>query len=338
MKQMYYIGVDVSKGKVDIAVLSATKEVVLEQVIKNEVRTLNRFFRMLYRKLKIGREEVLVCCETTGIYNHPLEVSCTQMDIFLWVESALKIKKAASDLRGKSDRKDALRIAEYAIRYEDRKFRFIPHDEFTEKLGDLLKVRDTLLAQKVGIENQLNESKAMYPERYKTFLKCYKATLKIIQVELTNIEKEIDELIKKDPKVGKNIELLTSIPGIGRQNALQFILHTDNFKAFHSANHLACYAGVVPFPNESGVSIKKYRVSKLANQKLKKLLHMAAMSCTRAHGELKEYYIRKVKEGKNKMLVINALRNKLVHRMFAVIKRQTIYMKEICNSAILAEL
>jgi transposase len=66
MKQMYYIGVDVSKGKVDIAVLSATKEVVLEQVIKNEVRTLNRFFRMLYRKLKIGREEVLVCCETTG--------------------------------------------------------------------------------------------------------------------------------------------------------------------------------------------------------------------------------------------------------------------------------
>jgi transposase len=74
----------------------------------------------------------------------------------------------------------------------------------------------------------------------------------------------------------------------------------------------------VPFPNQSGVSIKRDRVSKLANQKLKKLLHMAAMSCIRAHGELKEYFIRKVKEGKNKMLVINAIRNKLVHRMFAV--------------------
>ena len=94
MKQMYYIGVDVSKGKVDIAVLNAAKEVVLEQIIKNEVKALNRFFRVLFRKLKIEKKDILVCCETTGIYNHPLEVSCTQMDIFLWVENALKIKKA----------------------------------------------------------------------------------------------------------------------------------------------------------------------------------------------------------------------------------------------------
>jgi transposase len=129
---------------------------------------------------------------------------------------------------------------------------------------------------------------------------------------------------------------LTSIPGIGRQNALNFILFTNNFKDFHSANHLACYAGVVPFPNQSGGTIKKDRVSKLANHKLKKLLHMAAMSCIRAHGDLKEYYIRKVKEGKNKMLVINALRNKLAHRMFAVIKRQTPYVNQISDPAILA--
>ena len=336
MKQMYYIGVDVSKGKVDIAVLNATKEVVLEQIIKNEVKALNRFFRVLFRKLKIEKEDILVCCETTGIYNHPLEVSCTQMDIFLWVESALKIKKAASDLRGKSDRKDACRIAEYAIRYEDRKHRFVPQDEITQKLDDLLKVRDTLIAQKVGIENQLTESKAMFPERYKTFSACYKATLKTMLAEIAKVEKQIDELTKKDPEVKKNIELLTSIPGIGKQNALQFILHTSNFKAFQSANHLACYSGVVPFPNQSGVSIKRDRVSKLANQKLKKLLHMAAMSCIRAHGELKEYFIRKVKEGKNKMLVINAIRNKLVHRMFAVIKRQTPYLREIQEFAIVA--
>jgi len=101
MKQMYYIGVDVSKGKVDIAVLNSAKEVVLEQIIKNEVKALNRFFRVLIRKLKIENEDILVCCETTGIYNHPLEVSCAQLNIFLWVESAFKIKKAASDLEGK---------------------------------------------------------------------------------------------------------------------------------------------------------------------------------------------------------------------------------------------
>ena len=336
MKQMYYIGVDVSKGKVDIAVLNSAKEVVLEQIIKNEVKALNRFFRVLIRKLKIENEDILVCCETTGIYNHPLEVSCAQLNIFLWVESAFKIKKAASDLRGKSDRKDASRIAEYAIRYEDRKYRFEPQDDVTQKLDDLLKARDTLIAQRVSIEIQLTESKVMYPERYKTLSACYKATLKTMLAETAKVEKQIDELTKKDPAVKRNIELLTSIPGIGKQNALQFILHTNNFKNFESANHLACYSGVVPFPNQSGVTIKRERVSKLANQKLKKLLHMGAMSCIRAHGELKDYYIRKVKEGKNKMPVINAIRNKLVHRMFAVIKRQTPYTNEIQEFAIRA--
>ena len=74
---------------------------------------------------------------------------------------------------------------------------------------------------------------------------------------------------------------------------------------------------------------KRERISKLANQKLKKLIHLAAMASVRVKGELKDYFIRKVKEGKNKMLVLNAIRNKLIQRMFAVIKRQSPYTQEI---------
>ena len=58
------------------------------------------------------------------------------------------------------------------------------------------------------------------------------------------------------------------------------------------------------------------------------LLHMVAMSAaTRTKGELSEYYIRKVNEGKNKIPVINAVRAKLVMRMFAVIKNNIFYGK-----------
>jgi VIT1/CCC1 family predicted Fe2+/Mn2+ transporter len=77
----------------------------------------------------------------------------------------------------------------------------VPQDEVTQKLNDLLKVRDTLISQRVGIENQLTESKAMYPERYKTFSACFKATLKTILAEIAKVEKQIDELTKKDPDV-----------------------------------------------------------------------------------------------------------------------------------------
>lgn len=54
---------------------------------------------------------------------------------------------------------------------------------------------------------------------------------------------------------------------------------------------------------------------------------MAAMSALQVKGELQTYYQRKVAEGKNKMLVINALRNKLIHRIYAVVKRGKKYDK-----------
>jgi transposase len=91
---------------------------------------------------------------------------------------------------------------------------------------------------------------------------------------------------------------------------------------------LACYAGVVPFLNESGTVVKRARISKMASLKLKSLLHLAAMSAIRMTSELKDYYIRKVSEGKNKMTVLNAVRNKIVHRIWAVIQRQSAFMPQ----------
>jgi transposase len=49
------------------------------------------------------------------------------------------------------------------------------------------------------------------------------------------------------------------------------------------------------------------------------------MSTITRNKELADYYQRKVLEGKNKMVVINAIRNKILHRLCAVIKRQTPY-------------
>lgn len=67
------------------------------------------------------------------------------------------------------------------------------------------------------------------------------------------------------------------------------------------------------------------RVNHQARKKLKPLFHLAAMAAVRAKGELKTYYERKVAEGKNKMLVLNAVRNKLIHRIYAVVKRKQKY-------------
>ena len=95
----------------------------------------------------------------------------------------------------------------------------------------------------------------------------------------------------------------------------------------HGAKKFNCYAGVAPCSYSSGSSQhSKAKVSHRADKVMKRLLHLAAVAVThRVGGELKKYYERKVAEGKNKMLVINALRAKIVARMFAVIKRNEKY-------------
>lgn len=69
----------------------------------------------------------------------------------------------------------------------------------------------------------------------------------------------------------------------------------------------------------------KSRVHFIANRKIKSLLHMAALSAVAFNEELKTYYKRKVQEGKNKMSVLNAVRFKLICRIFSVVKRGELY-------------
>lgn len=81
-------------------------------------------------------------------------------------------------------------------------------------------------------------------------------------------------------------------------------------------------------PVRSGSSIRgKTRVNRHARLRLKSLFHLGAMSAIRMKGELQDYYTRKVSEGKNKMLVLNAVRNKLIHRVCSVVHRGKKYDK-----------
>lgn len=327
MNQNYFIGVDISKSKIDCAVINAQMETLSEKVVVNTDQKVKSFLSGILKKLKAKPSEVLICCENTGIYNRPLERTCHVLGIELWVEHPLKIKRASTDMRGKNDRQDAMRIAEYAFRYQDKKVLYCEPSDLIKELNRQIKIRETLLNQRTAILNQLGESKSHDLDEFKTLNAGFKAILKTLNSQIKTTNNKIDKLTLEEESLAENVRLMKSIPGIGQQNAINLIVATNNFKAFTSAKHLACYAGVVPFQNQSGTIVKRERISKMANLKIKKLLHMAAMASIKADQELKSYYVRKVSEGKNKMSVLNAIRNKLVHRIMAVITRKTPYLK-----------
>jgi transposase len=116
------------------------------------------------------------------------------------------------------------------------------------------------------------------------------------------------------------------MPGMGRVTASELIISTNEFKDFDSAKKLACYAGVAPFEHSSGKSLRgRTRVNHQANKRLKTLLQLVAMRTVRLKNKFARYYQRKVEEGKNKMLVLNAVRNKLLHTLFALVKHNQKY-------------
>lgn len=144
----------------------------------------------------------------------------------------------------------------------------------------------------------------------------------ILQVEIL-----LDQAINEENKVVKNYNLIKSVPGVGKVTAIEVIIATGNFTQITDPRKFACYSGVVPFEHSSGTSINtRPKVSNQANKIVKKTLHMAAMSAIQIKGELRDYYQRRVTEGKNKMSVLNAVRNKLIHRMFACVIQDRKYL------------
>ena len=133
----------------------------------------------------------------------------------------------------------------------------------------------------------------------------------------------------KDEKLSKKYEFAKSVVGIGFVTAINLMIYTDGFTQMNDVRKLACYCGVAPFDFSSGSSVKgKTRVHHMANKKLKCNLHMASLSAIKVDHDIRAYYERKVADGKNKMSVLNAVRNKLLARVLACVNNEKNYVNK----------
>jgi transposase len=322
-----FIGIDISKGTFDIALIKGNNASnIASDDFSNNSSGLVKLEEFL-KKQGLNMEETLFCMEHTGIYCRLLSHYLTERNYHVWLEMPVQIIRSLGIQRGKNDRLDAKRIAEYACLKKDKAVLWQPPREVLIQINDLLTLRDRLVESRKSLRQPIKElNDAGFKDAAKLIENRCKITLNAIDKEIKQIEKELNNIINKDTNLKKLFGLATSVPGIGKITAMFMLYYTNEFKLFLNAKQLACYCGVAPFEHTSGTSIRgKSRISPFANKKLKKLLHLVAMSTLGKDKELSAYYIRKVDQGKNKMVVINAIRNKILHRLCAVIQRGTPY-------------
>ncbi len=328
----YFIGVDISKQKLDVCVRSS-HTVILECQLNNSKKTLPKSLKSLMSKIKCDIVDVLICCEYTGMYIYPLIQSCKVLKLDLWIEDPTQIKYSFGVQRGKNDKIDARRIAEYAFRNLDKANYFSLNDDDLNSLKLLLSERDLLLSDKTKYSTQLTDQKEYMSEKdYKDKFRRIKKLIAEFDRLLKDIDSKIEDIFQNNSKLNAQRELLCSIDGVGKRIASEMIALTYGFTKFLNHRQFSCYAGLAPFQYTSGSSVhSKRKVSQRANKKIKSLLHLSAISSIRYDGEMRTYYLRKLKEGKNAMLILNAIRGKIVARIFAIIKRNEPFVKVYHN-------
>lgn len=323
-----FVGIDISKSWFDAAIVKAGEaSQVVHQQFSQKPEGFKKFVLWLHQHGVFIDAETLVCMEYTGVYNTGLVHFLVGQKAQLWVEMPLRIKKAAGLERGGDDKDASIKIAWYALRYQDRVKLWKPVDTSIERLKHLIAQRDRIISSITLLVVPVNEFKDCgCVQEADVIAKLQKPALTQLQKTKAAIEALITKTVQADEELKIKVKRVTSVKGVGPVTATALMVYSKSFTAFDNAKQLACYCGVVPFDKGSGTSVRyKPKVSHFANKKLKKLLHLCAMSALQNDPEMKHYFERKVQEGKNKMSVINAIRNKLVHRIFAVIRDERMY-------------
>jgi transposase len=324
MKNKQIVGIDVSKSTLDAFIFKSNH---LFQVANNPAGLV----RLLQESVQISglsKDSLLFCFENTGCYSKSLSVFLQDAGISFYAIDALDLKRSMGLSRGKTDKKDAKAIAMYAWRRRDELVcSKLPGPVF-DQLSALLSHREMLIKQRTALKNANKGHYNTYSDNEFKFLQeSQMRIIKQISEEIKITESEILFIINHDAELKRSYDLLLSIKGIGKILGFYLITLTHNFTKFTDPRKFACYAGIAPFEYSSGTSVKgRTKVHPCANKQIKSLLNMAAMSSIQLQGEYQMYYLRRTADGKNKMSTLNIIRNKLIFRAFAVIKRGTCYV------------
>jgi len=312
------IGVDVSKSTLDICVIDLSHKKSFE--IKNTRKNIQSFFEP-YKGLNIR-----VCCENTGKYNWVLLHVLSEFGILCYQVNPLHLKRSIGLVRGKDDVIDSYRIGLFISKNHDSLAPYLPMDGDLQKIKVLLSKRNLLVKQRAQHKSNSKEDMLLKEIGLELIDDYQKSIIEFLDQKIKHLEKMIGDLIKGNSLLKKQNDIMISIPGVGQIVSWNVLVKTNAFKNITKAKKFACYSGVAPFQFQSGTSIySKPKVSHYADKSMKKLLHMAAMSAIQRNNDLRDYYLRKVAEGKNKMLVLNAVRNKIIQRIFAMIKSEKKY-------------
>lgn len=330
------IGIDFSKKTFDATIVRRDGDCYQElgyNQFNNDVKGFKAFEKWVKTCLKGTPESKekpswLFCGEHTGVCSTALSDYLAEKKYFMWLESALVIRRKCGIIREKNDRIDSKRIAEYALRNFSNEVKAYELDSRDmKKLKSLYAAHEMLTKDKVA---KINQIKSGILDGCPDALMEMESQLVSIEKSLKKIDASINQLLSETEEFRHNYEILVSFKGVGTITIACLIIKTRNFKDMNDSRELGCYIGVVPHRCQSGTSIdKKPRTSRYRDHNANGILSNCASSAIMHNSVIRDYYQKLIARGVDWQKAKNNCKFKIINILLAMIRNDKKFSMEI---------
>lgn len=309
------VGIDVSKRKLDIALLINSKT---KSKVFNNTHAGHRELMQWLLERGIDQGHTHICLEATGPYSETLAIALVESGWKISVVNPARIKGFAQGelARNKTDRADASLLARFCVAMRPSLW-IPPSIEWRELRGWV----DRLQALKDMHQQESNRMEAHLATGQTALIESVQTHLDWLTQQITSLERNIDDHINRHPELKHDADLLRSIPGLGNTTVAKVLAYAGDVRRFTNAKALAAFIGVTPRQRLSGSSVKgRTMMSRTGHAALRKALYMPGLVARRHNPVLKVFGDRLKDAGLAPKAIVGAVMRKLAHLIYGVIK------------------
>ena len=325
--KQHIIGIDAASQKFDVSRLKDTdKFTYRSKVLPNNPAGCLKLLEWIHKNIGTELSAIHVVMEATGVYHELLAYFLHDQGIAVSIVNPAYVHHYAKSLGSvhKTDKGDSQLIARFG--YERKPSLWQPEPESVRQLKAKLNRLDALKADWQREENRLHTAQISgVPDEVMSSILHIRQAL---SQSIAELEKDVDDHIDRHPDLKRDMDLLQSIPCVGRETSVRMaVLYRS--KQFDKASQMAAFLGLVPRQRESGKYQGKVMLSKRGNGRMRALLYFPAVNACRFNPDIKAMRERLLSRGKVKMQTVGAAMRKLVHICFGVLKHQRGYQARV---------
>ena len=305
------LGIDISKQSFDTAFLDGVH--TYQGHFSNDKNGLQKLAKWLKKR---RAEQVHACMEATSRYWEEVAYFLYEQGHKVSVVNPKLIKKHAEATmqRNKTDKQDALTIADYCAKHEPDLW--TPPPPSVRQLQVLVRHVDSLKQDRQRERNRRETS-----SQAADVVAAIDRHIAFLDEQIADLEKRIKNLIDNDPDLKPQYGLLRTIPGVGDKVATTFLAEVPDVSRFAQASQLAAFAGLTPGERQSGTSLRgKGKLVKWGNAHLRSVYYMPALSAHRWNPIIAALRERLKAKEKHGLTVVVAIMRKLLHLCYGVLK------------------